>query len=590
MIHRVSDLEFDEDRREVRVRGKALDLQPRVLEFIAYLAKNRERFVPKDELLDALWPGVIVSETSLHRAASVARTALAEAGFKGTVRNRQRHGYSLTVENGEGEGIADTPQSATLKKAIAAYHRGEWEEAIKALKKVDSVEGLSAEELRIWAHSAQCAGRPQEAHGPLERAVAAYATRGDKRNAAWAAILLAQLKVEWREPALAKGWPHRAERWLKDEPPCREQGYLDMLGARMAFMANELETSLELATRARAVGEEFGDADLEGLALVHVGEANLYLGNIREGLAAIDEAGVSVVADGLSSWAGGLIYCGVIFSCMTRADWHRASQWTEQFTRWCQDKGSAGYPGLCRMHRAEVLTVKGDLENAESEIRGTQEMLARQAPWAEGDTFRVLGDILMAKGEFSEAKKAYERAAELGWECLVDLALLHLAQDEAEAAHRLLDRALADNCFSSRSRRGQAMLHLIMAASRCGRVDDARRVLAELEGKPDLVSTSALQALFAQARAELAAAEGDTMQAIAAFRQSVRSWQAIDAPLAAAQARCRLACILGKEGDLEAAERELGAAGAVFTQSSAMGLLRQCDKLRMKLATAKAVR
>jgi DNA-binding winged helix-turn-helix (wHTH) protein len=241
MIHRFADLEVDEDRREVRVRGKALELQPRVLEFVTYLAKNRDRVVPKDELLDALWPGVIVSETSLHRAASVARTALSDAGLPGAIRNRQRQGYFLSEENcGRSAGGAPLASDTTalLAKAHDAYGRGEWEEAIGALKKVDTIDGLTAEDLQIWAHSAQCAGRPHEAHGPLERAVAAYATRGDKRHAAWAAVLLANLKLEWREPALAKGWYHRAERLLKDEPACREMGYADLLGARIAFFAS----------------------------------------------------------------------------------------------------------------------------------------------------------------------------------------------------------------------------------------------------------------------------------------------------------------------------------------------------------------
>ncbi|HEY5551754.1 MAG TPA: winged helix-turn-helix domain-containing protein, partial [Opitutaceae bacterium] len=540
MIHRVSELEFDEDRREVRVRGKALDLQPRVLDFIAYLAKNRDRVVPKDELLDALWPGVIVSETSLHRAASVARTALSEAGLPGAIRNRQRQGYFLNEENCGGSSAVAAGAATVLAQAHDAYGRGEWEAAIKALQKVDSVDGLTADDLQVWAHSAQCAGRPQEAHGPLERAVAAYATRGDKRHAAWAAILLAHLKVEWREPALAKGWYHRAERLLKDEPPCREKGYLDMLGGRMALMANELEESLELANRARAAGEEFGDADLEGLALVHVGEANLYLGHISEGLAAIDEAGVSVVADGLSSWAGGLIYCGVIYSCITRADWHRASQWTEQFTRWCEGRGSAGYPGLCRMHRAEVLTVQGELGTAEVEIRGTQEALARQAPWAEGDTWRVLGDICLAKGEFDAARKAYERASELGWECQFGIALLHLAKDDPSEAARLFGRILAENMWSGRTRRGQTLAYYVIAAARSGMLDEARDALAKLTEDAGLTSTSALQALLAHARGELAAAEGDWSAATASLRRSVREWQAIDAPLAAAEVRCRL--------------------------------------------------
>lgn len=590
MIHRFADLEVDEDRREVRVRGKALQLQPRVLEFITYLARNQERVIPKDELLDALWPGVIVAESSLHRAASLARAALADAGLPDAIKNRQRQGYSLSVEESarETDEPAEEPSTPTLKRAIVAYRAGKWDDAIKVFQSVDKIEGLSAGDLQMWAHSAQCAGRPQEAHGPLERAVAAFSASGKKRNAAWAAILLAHLKIEWREPALARGWALRAARLLQDEPPCREKGYLALIEARMAFFANELEQSLEHAAKARDIGSEFCDPDLEALGLVHIGESSLYLGKIKEGLAALDEAGVSVVADELSSWAGGLIYCGVIYSCITRADWHRASQWTEQFTRWGESRGTAGYPGLCRMHRAEVLTVKGELGTAEDEIIEAQESLARQAPWAEGDTWRARGDICLAKGEYDAARKAYERAAELGWECQFNLAMLNLAEGNPAEAARLLGRALAENAWSGRSRRGQTLAYHVVALSRAGRPEEARAALAQLESDPDLTGTTALHALLELARGEVSAASGDMPSAIARLKGAIRSWQGIDAPLAAAEVRCRLACMLAKDGDMDAAGRELGAASLVFTQSGAKGLLKQCDKLRKALAAEKA--
>jgi tetratricopeptide (TPR) repeat protein len=346
------------------------------------------------------------------------------------------------------------------------------------LREVDDVEGLTADDLQRWAHAVQCAGRLQEAMPPLERAVAVYTARGDRRRAAWAAILLAQLRVEWRELLQAKGLFHRATRLLEGEPACRERGYLDLLGARIALLSNELEVALECGERAREAGARFGDPDLESLGLVHVGEANLYLGRVREGLEAIDEAGVSVVASGLSPWAGGLVYCGVIYTCMTRADWQRAGQWTQQFTQWCEGKGVAGYPGLCRMHCAEVLAVRGELREAEQEIRATQETLARQAPWVEGDAWRVLGDILLARGALDEARDAYSRATDLGWESQFGLALVRFAEGNATAAAQLLARILADDSWSVRSKRGQALAHYAIIALAAG--DRARRRLEPL--------------------------------------------------------------------------------------------------------------
>src|SRR5262245_42800513 len=80
MVHRFQTFEIDEDARELRAGGRVLPLQPRVFDLLLYLAKNRERVVSKDELLDTIWPGVTVADGSLQRAVSLARAALAEAG------------------------------------------------------------------------------------------------------------------------------------------------------------------------------------------------------------------------------------------------------------------------------------------------------------------------------------------------------------------------------------------------------------------------------------------------------------------------------------------------------------------------------
>ncbi|MBL8592589.1 MAG: winged helix-turn-helix domain-containing protein, partial [Devosia sp.] len=62
---------LDEEARALMLRGEAQHVQPRVFDLIAYLVRNAGRVVPKDELLDALWPNVTVTESSLQRAASL---------------------------------------------------------------------------------------------------------------------------------------------------------------------------------------------------------------------------------------------------------------------------------------------------------------------------------------------------------------------------------------------------------------------------------------------------------------------------------------------------------------------------------------
>ena len=42
-----------------------MTLQPKALELLLYLVRNRDRVVAKDELLDEVWPDAAVTEGSL---------------------------------------------------------------------------------------------------------------------------------------------------------------------------------------------------------------------------------------------------------------------------------------------------------------------------------------------------------------------------------------------------------------------------------------------------------------------------------------------------------------------------------------------
>ena len=76
MIYGFDDYALDEERYQLRWRGDELDLEPKVFEVLAYLIRERDRVVPKAELLEELWPDQIVGEWSLTRCISVARKAV----------------------------------------------------------------------------------------------------------------------------------------------------------------------------------------------------------------------------------------------------------------------------------------------------------------------------------------------------------------------------------------------------------------------------------------------------------------------------------------------------------------------------------
>jgi TolB-like protein len=78
-MFRFGEFELDLDRYELRRNGVAVKAEPRVLEVLNYLLASRDRVVPKEELLDKLWPDVHVSDSALTTAIRDARRALSDS-------------------------------------------------------------------------------------------------------------------------------------------------------------------------------------------------------------------------------------------------------------------------------------------------------------------------------------------------------------------------------------------------------------------------------------------------------------------------------------------------------------------------------
>ncbi|MGD8396482.1 MAG: transcriptional regulator, partial [Candidatus Eiseniibacteriota bacterium] len=454
MLYHFGDFELDEGGRELRLAGREVVLQPRVFDLLVYLVRHRDRVITKDELLETLWPDVIVADGALQRAVSLARSALRSGGAVDAIRTYARHGYRFCAEvTGERPEEA-SPEHAQpddrLANARRAFEAAAWAEAAGRYEEVDASEQLGGADLERWAQALHFSGRPQPALGPLERAVAAHLAAGDRRGAARAAVLIVFLQFENLELAVAKGWSRRAASLLEELPESREHGLLAYHRSRFGLAGGDLDEALRRAGEARDIGRRLDDSDVLALGLTAMGLAQLAAGNVQAGVALHDEAAATVLAGGVSPLHGGLVYCGVIFGCRNLQDWERAAQWSDQFTRWCADNGVSEVHGTCRLHRGEVLAIRGELEEAEREISDACRELAVIAPWVEGDGHRVLGEICMARGDLEGAERAFHRARELGWDPHPSYALFQLAQAKRAAALRGLERALADPGWANR--------------------------------------------------------------------------------------------------------------------------------------------
>lgn len=74
------DFVLDMARRELTFRGSEVALEPQVFDLLAYLVRERERVVDKDELVRQIWNGRTVCDSSIESRLSVLRKALHDDG------------------------------------------------------------------------------------------------------------------------------------------------------------------------------------------------------------------------------------------------------------------------------------------------------------------------------------------------------------------------------------------------------------------------------------------------------------------------------------------------------------------------------
>ncbi|WP_407176265.1 winged helix-turn-helix domain-containing tetratricopeptide repeat protein [Bradyrhizobium sp. STM 3562] len=71
---------LDTDRHELSCDGRAIAVEPQVFDLLVYLLENRERVVSKDDLIDKVWGGRIVSDSTLTSRINAARKAIGDSG------------------------------------------------------------------------------------------------------------------------------------------------------------------------------------------------------------------------------------------------------------------------------------------------------------------------------------------------------------------------------------------------------------------------------------------------------------------------------------------------------------------------------
>lgn len=455
-----------------------------------------------------------------------------------------------------------------VERGREAYARRAWREAHELLTGAHEQQPLEAPDLGLLATTAFMLGRDDDCVAWLERAHQRFLDEGATlpavRCAAWIVLNLAIRG----EIGPATGWLGRAQRLVAPEGDCGERGYLLLPSVFQKEAAGEFASAAAIAEEAVRLGERFRDRDLFALAVQAQGYMLIKNGQVREGLALLDESMVAVTAEELSPIVTGIVYCGVILACQEVWEVRRAREWTRALNEWwALQPEMVAFTGRCLVHRAEVMQLDGSWSEALDEARRAGKRFIETGNRAAGLACYRQGELLRLQGDFVGAEKAYREASEFGWEPQPGLAQLRLAQGRIETAVRSIRRAeSAASTPLERARLLPAFVEIMVAAQD---VDAAHGACVELEGIAAGYESAMLGAIVAHARGAVHLARGEPREALLSLRNATETWRALDAPYEIARTRTLIGDAARLAGDDDAAALEHGAARRIFERLGA---------------------
>jgi class 3 adenylate cyclase len=481
----------------------------------------------------------------------------------------------------------------TLEDGRDAFARHAWPEAIEAFTAADRHGGLSPEDLEMLATASWWAARPDDATQAFERAFAAFSEAGRPIDAARVAMELAYRAFRGGNIPVGGGWLARAQRLLADLPESPAHARLAVFNIIGSLVESRFADAIEAAGTAMDVARRQGEPNALNLAMSFKGIAQLQSGDWQAGLALIDEAAAAVSTGELDLRYASDIYCNTIAACRNVGDLGRATQWAAEGERWMRRNGAGGYPGICRVHRAELKMLGGQWGEAEQDARQACEELERfRLMDGAGYAQNAIGEVRLRMGDLEGAAEAFDKAYEYGHDAQPGLALLQLARGDTADARRSIERALGaakgTGDVQNRAERGRLMPAQVEIALATRDLETARIAVEELESIAADFDRPLFQAGALMSRGELLLGEEKPEEASSILGQSWRLWQANNLPYESAQARLRYAQALAAEGDEVTARRDLLAARSAFERLGATLDLQRVDALLGEGAPAPA--
>ena len=98
VIYRFAEFELDLAKVELRLRGAVHPLEPQVFALLALLVENRDRLVSRDEIIEKVWDGRVVTDAAVASRVKSARQALGDDGkSQRFIRTLHRQGFRFVA-------------------------------------------------------------------------------------------------------------------------------------------------------------------------------------------------------------------------------------------------------------------------------------------------------------------------------------------------------------------------------------------------------------------------------------------------------------------------------------------------------------
>jgi tetratricopeptide (TPR) repeat protein len=467
--------------------------------------------------------------------------------------------------------------TAQIDQARQAVTLGDWQQAYDLLAEADAVSPLSPPGLALLSDVAYATGHLAVTIDACERLHTEFLRGGDQLSAAGAAVRVAlHLLLDTALLAPVRGWIRQVDRLLEGRDETPVHAWLAVVRNYERLLSGDFEGAREWARRAIVIGNKHDPA---AAAIGRVAEARSLIldGDVDNGLRLLEEAGAAILPGQIEPISTGIIYCEIVCGLQGLAQYDLAEQWTEAMERWHHGLPVGSIHGRCRVHRAEILRLRGSHLDAEKEaLLACEELrpyLRRELGWP----LTELGRIRLRMGNIEGAKQAFMAAHEAGWDPQPGLAMLYLAEGDVGLAAASIREALAHplnvpskefppNTELRRAPLLEAQVEIYVLA---GEVEEAWRAAQELSQIASKFKSQALAGSAALSLGRAMLAQGDAPGARSKFEEAARLWNEVGAPYETALSRIGVGRSFQAEGKGQHALLEFRAASSALERVGA---------------------